>query len=73
MLFTRIILATALVLVGLLLEAEAKDWEGAAYRWLYSVPLTIPPVKTPVRYVEILDSPAQHGLTTSPTDQSQTQ
>ena len=25
----------------------AKDWEGAAYTWLYQFPLPIPPVKTP--------------------------
>lgn len=24
-----------------------KDWEGAAYTWLYQFPLPIPPVKTP--------------------------
>ncbi|KAK1757942.1 bilirubin oxidase [Echria macrotheca] len=27
--------------------AAAKDWQGAAYTWLYQFPLPIPPVKTP--------------------------
>ncbi|KAK3372720.1 Cupredoxin [Podospora didyma] len=28
--------------------AKRKDWEGAAYTWLYQFPLPIPPVKTPL-------------------------
>ncbi|KXX73319.1 Bilirubin oxidase [Madurella mycetomatis] len=39
-------LARAVSDVGPKLVAR-KDWEGAAYTWLYQFPLPIPPVKTP--------------------------
>lgn len=28
-------------------NVAAKDWESPAYKWLFSTPLAIPPVKTP--------------------------